>query len=54
MESRLEPHHMYPEQMTRPIILPGDGEKIQEFNIFDYHKKLSHDGPEVALREMKL
>ena len=39
MESRLEHHHMYPEQMTKPIILPGDGEKITEFIILDYHKK---------------
>ena len=54
MESRLEPHHMYPEQMTKPIILPRDGEKITEFIILDYHKKLSHGGPEVTLRELKL
>ena len=54
MDSRLEHHHMYPEQMTKPIILPGNGEKITEFIILDYHKKLSHGGPEVTLRELKL
>ena len=45
---------MFPEQMTKPIILPGDGEKITEFIILDYHKKLSHGGPEVNLRELEL
>ena len=54
MESRLEHHHMYPEQMTKPIILPGTGEKITVFIILDYPKKLSHGGPEVTLEEMKL
>ena len=28
MESGLEHRHMYPEKMTKPIILPGDGHKI--------------------------
>ena len=48
MESRLELHHMYPEQMTKPIILPEEGEKIPEHIILEYHKKLSHGGPEVT------
>ena len=54
MESRLKPHHKYPEQMTIPIILLGDGEKITEFIILDYHKRLSHGGLEVTLIELKL
>ena len=54
MENRLELHYTYPEQMSRPIILLGVGEKITEFIILDYHKKFSHGGPEVTLREMKL
>ena len=45
---------MHQEQITRPIILSGDGEKITEFIILDSHKKLSHGGPEVTLMEMKL
>ena len=45
---------MYSEQMTKPVILPGDGEKITEFIILDYHKRLSNGGPEVTLRELKL
>ena len=53
MNSRLEYHHLYPEQMTKPIILP-DNEKITELIVLDYHKKLSHGGPEVTLREVKL
>ena len=40
MESRLEHNHIYPEQMTKPIILPGDGEKITEFIMLDYQNKL--------------
>ena len=54
MEGRLELHHIYPEQMTKPNILAGFGEKITQFIILDYHKKLSHGGTEVTLREMKL
>ena len=50
----MECHHMYPEQMTKPIILSGHGEKITELIILDYHKKLSHGGPEMILRELKL
>lgn len=54
MKSRLEYHYMYPEQMNKPIILPRYGEKVTEFIILDYHKKLSHGGPDVTLRGLKL
>ena len=39
--------------MIKPIIVPAN-EKITEFNVLDYHEKLSHGGPEVTLREVKL
>ena len=38
IESRLEPYHTNSEQMTKPTILPGYGEKITEFIILDCQK----------------
>lgn len=49
MESKLELHRMYSEQITKPISLPND-ETVTEFIILDYHE-ISHGGPEYILQE---
>ena len=53
MQSRLDHHEFYPEQIRTPIILPRET-LITEKIILDIHENFSHVGPEICLREIKL
>ena len=55
MQSRLDHHEFYPEQIRTPVILPKET-KITEKIVLDTHKRFSHAGPEICLlvREIKL
>ena len=53
MNSRLEHHDAYPDQIRRPVILPKET-KITELIILQIHRINSHGGPEICLRETKL
>ena len=53
MQSRLDHHEFYPEQIRKPIILPRDT-LITEKIVLDTHNNFSHAGPEICLRETKL
>ena len=53
MNSRLENHQTYPDQIRRPVILPKET-RITELIILQIHNSNAHGGPEVCLRETKL
>ena len=53
MNSRLDHHTLYPEQIRTPIILPKE-QAITEHIVLQIHRENSHIGPEICLREVKL
>ena len=53
MNSRLDHHDFYPEQIRTPIILPKE-QIITEHIVLQIHRENSHIGPEICLREIKL
>ena len=53
MNSRLDHHEFYPEQIRTPIILPKE-QIITEQIVLDIHRRNAHIGPEICLREVKL
>ena len=53
MNSRLDHHTLYPEQIRTPIILPKE-QAITEHIVLQIHQDNSHIGPEICLREVKL
>ena len=52
MNSRLDHHNIYPEQIRTPIILPKE-QIITEHIVLQIHRENSHIGPELCLREIK-
>ena len=53
MQSRLDHHEFYPEQIRTPTILPRET-LITEKIVLDIHENFTHAGPEICLREIKL
>ena len=53
MNSRLDHHELYPEQIRTPIILPRE-QTITEHIVLKIHRQNAHIGPEICLREVKL